>query len=81
MRQLSFGLIGGGPWALRVHGPVLAAHPRARLAGVWTRRPEAAAEVAARFGARAHTESPFIWLAYRVKRASEVVLECSQVVG
>jgi predicted dehydrogenase len=56
VRQLRFGLIGGGPWALRVHGPVLAAHPQARLTGVWTRRPEAAAEVAARFGARAHTE-------------------------
>jgi predicted dehydrogenase len=53
--QLRVGLVGAGPWAHRVHGPALAAHPRARLAGVWTRRPEAAAELAEKFGGRAYT--------------------------
>ncbi len=52
--RVRVGMIGGGPWAFRVHGPALAAHPRARLAGVWTRRPEVAAELAGRFGGRAH---------------------------
>jgi predicted dehydrogenase len=32
-----FGLFGTGPWATRVHGPALAAHPRAELVGVWGR--------------------------------------------
>lgn len=33
------GLVGGGPWARRVHGPALVAHPGTELVGVWTRRP------------------------------------------
>ena len=41
------GLVGAGPWAEMVHAPMLAAGPNTRLAGVWARRPEAAA----RFGA------------------------------
>lgn len=45
------GLVGGGHWARTVHAPALAAHPGTELAGVWTRRPEVAAEVAAPFGA------------------------------
>ncbi|MER7174614.1 Gfo/Idh/MocA family protein [Streptomyces mesophilus] len=40
------GLLGTGPWAQRVHGPALAAHPGTELVGVWGRRPEAAAELA-----------------------------------
>ncbi|WNI15246.1 Gfo/Idh/MocA family protein [Actinacidiphila sp. ITFR-21] len=48
------GLFGTGPWARRTHGPALAAHPDVELVGVWGRRPEAAAEVAAEFGARAY---------------------------
>jgi predicted dehydrogenase len=36
-----------------VHAPLLANHPRTTLAGVWARRPEAATEVAAPFGAPA----------------------------
>ncbi|WP_436757161.1 Gfo/Idh/MocA family protein [Streptosporangium sp. V21-05] len=44
---LSVGLVGAGPWAEMVHAPMLAAGPHTRLAGVWARRPEAAA----RFGA------------------------------
>lgn len=47
------GLVGAGPWAHRVHGPALAAHPDVELAGVWVRRPEAAAELAGALGCRA----------------------------
>lgn len=46
---VSVGLVGAGPWAHMVHGPVLAAGPETRLAGVWARRDEAAAQLAARF--------------------------------
>lgn len=51
---MRFGLLGTGPWARQAHGPALAAHPGVELVGVWGRRPEAAAEVAARFGARVY---------------------------
>ena len=51
--QLRVGLVGGGPWAQRVHAPAIAAHPDFDLAGVWTRRPAVAAELAAAHGATA----------------------------
>lgn len=44
------GLVGAGPWAEQVHGPMLAAGPETELVGVWTRRPEAAASFAERLG-------------------------------
>ncbi len=47
-QAVAVGLIGAGPWASMVHAPVLAAGPETRLAGVWARRPGAAAELAAR---------------------------------
>jgi predicted dehydrogenase len=47
---VSVGVVGAGPWASLVHAPVLAAGPHTRLAGVWARRPEAAAELAGRHG-------------------------------
>jgi predicted dehydrogenase len=56
MDRLRVGLVGGGPWARTVHAPGLAAHAGTELAAVWTRRPEAATELAAEFGARAHTD-------------------------
>lgn len=40
------GLVGAGPWARFVHGPVLAATPGIDLAAVWARRPHAATELA-----------------------------------
>ncbi|MCI0384961.1 Gfo/Idh/MocA family protein [Streptomyces sp. CNQ085] len=49
---MRFGLLGTGPWAQLAYGPALLAHPDAELAGVWGRRPEAAAAVAERFGGR-----------------------------
>ncbi len=50
---VSVGLVGAGPWASMVHAPVLAAGPETRLVGVWARRPEAAAQLAARHHAHA----------------------------
>lgn len=47
------GLVGAGPWASAMHGPMLAAGPQTRLAAVWARRPEAAERLAARLGAHA----------------------------
>ncbi|GGK88836.1 dehydrogenase [Sphaerisporangium melleum] len=44
-RPVSVGLIGAGPWAEAVHAPTLAAGPHTRLAGVWARRPRAAARL------------------------------------
>ncbi|MFI7103649.1 Gfo/Idh/MocA family protein [Streptomyces sp. NPDC050161] len=46
------GLLGTGFWAQRVHAPALAAHPGVELAGVWGRRPQAAAELAEACGTR-----------------------------
>lgn len=51
---LRVGLVGGGPWALRVHAPGLATHPDTVLAGVWTRRREIAEEITTRFGGIPH---------------------------
>lgn len=50
------GLVGAGPWATMVHAPVLAAGPETTLAGVWARRPDAAAELAGRHGAPAFAD-------------------------
>lgn len=47
---MKVGLVGAGPWASMVHAPVLAAGPETTLAGVWARRPEAAAVIAERHG-------------------------------
>ncbi|MEV0845700.1 Gfo/Idh/MocA family oxidoreductase [Streptomyces sp. NPDC049954] len=47
------GLVGAGPWARTMHARVLAAGPETTLTSVWARRPEAAQEVAAAYGAQA----------------------------
>ncbi|MFI9008916.1 Gfo/Idh/MocA family protein [Actinosynnema sp. NPDC053489] len=51
--QLRVGLVGAGPWATSVHAPGIADHPGTRLAAVWARREEAAAELAEVHGATA----------------------------
>ncbi|MFP5019292.1 Gfo/Idh/MocA family protein [Pseudonocardia phyllosphaerae] len=51
---MRIGLVGAGPWARTVHAPAIAAHPQWSAAGVWARRPEAAAEVAAVSGGPVH---------------------------
>jgi predicted dehydrogenase len=52
---LAVGLVGAGPWAERVHAPVLAAGPETKLAGVWARRREAATALGEANGAPAFT--------------------------
>ncbi|MFF5087720.1 Gfo/Idh/MocA family protein [Streptomyces niveus] len=47
MSQLRIALLGTGPWAGRTHAPAIAAHPDVVFSGVWGRRPEAAAALAA----------------------------------
>ncbi|MGA5822333.1 Gfo/Idh/MocA family protein [Kitasatospora sp. NPDC094028] len=53
---MRIGLLGTGPWAERVHAPVLAEHPGLEFAGVWGRRPEAAEALAAAHGVPAHRD-------------------------
>ncbi|WP_327088036.1 Gfo/Idh/MocA family oxidoreductase [Nonomuraea sp. NBC_01738] len=50
---VAVGLAGAGPWARAFHAPVFAAGPETRLAGVWSRHPANAADLAASFGTRA----------------------------
>lgn len=45
------GLVGAGPWARVMHARMLAAGPETALSAVWARRPEAAAQTAAPYGA------------------------------
>ncbi|MFD4788644.1 Gfo/Idh/MocA family protein [Streptomyces sp. NPDC058459] len=45
------GLVGAGPWARAMHARVLAAGPETQLTAVWARRPQAAEETAAPYGA------------------------------
>ncbi len=51
--SLAVGLVGAGPWAELVHGPVLAAGPETSLAGVWSRTASKAEALAARHGTTA----------------------------
>jgi predicted dehydrogenase len=53
MEPVEVGLVGAGPWAATMHGPMLAAGPQTRLCAVWARRPEAAAQLAARLDTHA----------------------------
>ncbi|MFG3052472.1 Gfo/Idh/MocA family protein [Kitasatospora sp. NPDC048239] len=53
---MRIGLLGTGPWAERVHAPVLAEHPGIEFAGVWGRRPEAAAALGAAHGVPGHAD-------------------------
>ncbi len=54
-QPLRMGVAGAGPWSLLVHAPMVAAHPGTTLAAVWARRLPAAEEVAAPYGAAAHS--------------------------
>jgi predicted dehydrogenase len=51
---LRVGLAGAGPWARAVHAPMLAAGPETELAGVWSRTPAHAAELAGAHGVPAY---------------------------
>lgn len=61
MNRLRIGLVGTGPWASATHAPALAGHPGVELSGVWGRRPEAAAALAATHAttAYAHVDDLF----------------------
>ncbi|MFE3992390.1 Gfo/Idh/MocA family protein [Streptomyces goshikiensis] len=50
------GLLGTGPWARSTHAPALAAHTGSEFAGVWGRRPEAAAALAAEHGVKVYED-------------------------
>lgn len=50
------GLIGTGYWARDTHAPALAGSPHAELVGVWGRRAEAVAQIAAGVGTRAYDD-------------------------
>ncbi|WP_030777521.1 Gfo/Idh/MocA family protein [Streptomyces sp. NRRL S-920] len=56
MNRLRIGLVGTGPWATATHAPALAAHPDIDFSGVWGRRPEAAATLAAAHGTAAYAD-------------------------
>jgi len=62
------GLVGAGPWAELVHAPIFAAGPETRLVGIWARRPEAAAALAAR-----HDSEP-------IDRVEDLFERCEAVV-
>lgn len=47
---LRVGLVGAGPWARLMHGPMLRQHPGTALSGIWARRPGAAAALARDLG-------------------------------
>ena len=66
---LRVGLAGAGPWARAVHAPMLAAGPETELAGVWSRTPEHAAELAAAHGVPAFASYDALLDAVRRGRA------------
>ena len=49
--MIRVGLVGAGPWASMFTAPMLASASGLTLGAVWARRPDAAAELAGRFGA------------------------------
>jgi predicted dehydrogenase len=53
---MRIGLLGTGPWAEGAHAPALSRHGELDFVGVWGRRPEAAKELADRFGTRAYDD-------------------------
>jgi predicted dehydrogenase len=61
VRAVTVGLVGAGPWAAMLHGPMLAGGPETTLAGVWARRPEAARALADAHGSRAAGSLEELW--------------------
>jgi predicted dehydrogenase len=58
---VAVGLVGAGPWAEMLHAPMLAGGGETTLAGVWARRPEAAAALAGAYGTRAVGSLEELW--------------------
>jgi predicted dehydrogenase len=55
-RPLRFGLVGTGHWAQITHAPALASADGIEFAAVWGRNADAAAQLAASYGATAHRD-------------------------
>jgi predicted dehydrogenase len=55
-RPLRFGLVGTGHWAQITHAPALASTDGIEFAAVWGRNADAAAQLAASYGATAHRD-------------------------
>jgi predicted dehydrogenase len=55
-RPLRFGLVGTGHWAQIAHAPALASTAGIEFAAVWGRNADAAAQLAATYGAAAHRD-------------------------
>jgi predicted dehydrogenase len=55
-RTLRFGLVGTGHWAQITHAPALASTDGIEFAAVWGRNVDAAAQLAASYGATAHRD-------------------------
>jgi predicted dehydrogenase len=53
---LAVGLVGAGPWARMMTGPVLAAGPQTRVSGVWSRTASHANELGAALDAPVHDD-------------------------
>ncbi|MGW3286418.1 Gfo/Idh/MocA family protein [Streptomyces sp. NPDC001002] len=53
---MRIGLLGTGPWAGMAHAPALQEHTDLDFVGVWGRRPDAAKELADRYGTRAYDD-------------------------
>ncbi|MFI6465836.1 Gfo/Idh/MocA family protein [Streptomyces sp. NPDC050528] len=53
---MRIGLLGTGPWAQLAHAPALSGHDAWDFAGVWGRRPDAAKELADRYGVPAYDD-------------------------
>jgi predicted dehydrogenase len=53
---LAVGLVGAGPWARMMTGPLLAAGPQTRVSGIWSRTASHARELGAALGAPAHDD-------------------------
>lgn len=54
--RLRVGIVGAGPWARMFHAPMLVTGDETELAGIWSRRPEPAAELASAFETVAYAD-------------------------
>ncbi|MFJ2113802.1 Gfo/Idh/MocA family protein [Streptomyces sp. NPDC087850] len=54
MSKTRIALLGTGPWAEHTHAPAIAAHSGIEFSGIWGRRPEPAAALAAAHGTTAY---------------------------
>ena len=57
MNHIRVGLIGTGYWARVIHGPGVAQHPHAELAGVWGRDAQKTEHIASQLGTRAFADA------------------------